>query len=80
MPYDDCVVERRVPGCDWVLFRSAGQGVYFFIAPISADHTMVPMICLRDFSRNYFKCRSVAVAMYLAFVDGVNRVGRESGG
>ena len=68
---EDCVIERRTPGCDWALFRPVGQGVYFHIALISGDYSVPPMICLRDVSRNYFKCRSLAIRMYDAFVAGL---------
>ncbi len=27
----DCIVEKRYPGCDWVLMRTKGDGLYFFI-------------------------------------------------
>lgn len=82
MPYDDCVVERQVPGVPYVLMRSKGKhfGSYFFIVDPNDSGNLVPALHLGAVSRNYFKCRSVAVAMYLAFVDGVKRVGGASGG
>jgi hypothetical protein len=82
MAFEDCVVERQVPGFPYALMRCKGKRFcsYFFIASTDGSWGLSPMLHLEIVSRNYFKCRSVAVAMYLAFADSVKRVGGASRG
>lgn len=69
----DRVIERQKMGCNWVLCRTAGKrnGTYFYIADISGSHDCSVMLFLFTVSRNYFKCRSLAIRMYDAFVAGL---------
>lgn len=69
----DCIVEKRYPGCDWVLMRTKGDGLYFFIWCNRDCQELkgFPMLHLSSVSRNFFQCRSLAVRMYDAFVSGL---------
>lgn len=52
---------------DWVLCRNKDVKHYFYIAKFSSS-SFGPMLYLGDVSTNFFKCRSVACAMFDAFI------------
>lgn len=66
--YEDCIIEKQVAGCPWVLFRRSGNGLSFFITRADMLSCSIPLLLL-DVSRNFFQCRAFAVRMYDAFVE-----------
>jgi len=68
---DDRIIERQKDGCNWALIRPAGQGDYFYIKNMNGSGELSPMLHFSGVSRNYFKCRSLAIRMYDAFVAGL---------
>ena len=68
--YEDCIIEKQVAGCPWALFRRSGKGLNFFITRADMLSCSISLL-LFDVSRNYFKCRSLAIRIYEAFVSGL---------
>ena len=68
MENHDTIVERHAKNSDWALFRTRGVSSYFYIRKVGNRVSMGPMLHLADVSHNFFKCRSVACAIYDAFV------------
>ena len=69
---DNVVIEYEISGCDWLLLRNLGRGLYFFIWNRNGC-SLVPQIALYDMSKNYFRCRSVAIKMFKCFVEGLEQ-------
>lgn len=65
------IIERQRIGCNWALIRPAGRGDYFYIKNMNVSGELCPMLHFSGVSRNYFKCRSLAIRMYDAFVAGL---------
>jgi hypothetical protein len=69
---EELIIEREVVGSSWVLMRREGNGRYFFIKNVDKI-CMGPMLHLYDVSNNFFKCRSIACALYDAFIISIKQ-------